>query len=64
MVSHTTAGEADINVGFHPPDNVHLILHDSRGFEPGETKNFATVKSFIEERSREPHLKDKLHAIW
>ena len=63
-VSHNKPGIADIDKGFYHEDNVHLILHDSQGFEPGEEANFNTVKRFIEERSKMPHLQDRLHAIW
>ncbi|KIK56303.1 hypothetical protein GYMLUDRAFT_248048 [Collybiopsis luxurians FD-317 M1] len=44
--------------------NPLFILHDSQGFEAGETQNFDTVKKFIDDRAQQPELKDRLHAIW
>jgi len=64
MVSDLKPGEADINHGFTPDQNKRLVLHDSRGFEPGEVDNFRLVEQFIEDRSKEPHIKDRLHAVW
>lgn len=64
QVSHGDPGKADINLEFFHDENAHFILHDSQGFEPGEDANFNIVKGFIEERSRMPQLKDRLHAIW
>jgi len=64
LVSHKDPGKADINLEFSHKDNLHFILHDSQGFEPGEDANFNIVKRFIEERSRMPKLEDRLHAIW
>jgi len=63
-VSHGGPGEANINVGFCPNDNDRFILHDSEGFEPGEDAKFKTVMDFIEERSKRPDLRERLHAIW
>ncbi|KAJ7826412.1 hypothetical protein B0H13DRAFT_2440642, partial [Mycena leptocephala] len=56
-------GKADIETGFCPENNVHFILHDSQGFEPGETENFKKVETFIESRSKMPEIKDRLHAL-
>jgi len=64
QVSHGDPGKADINLEFFHDENVHFILHDSQGFEPAEDANFNIVKCFIEERSKMPQLKDRLHAIW
>lgn len=64
QVAHDGPGKADINVGFCPNDNDRFMLHDSEGFEPGEDIKFKTVKKFIEEQSKMPQLKDRLHAIW
>jgi hypothetical protein len=63
-VSHGGPGTADINVGFSPNDNDRFILHDSEGFEPGEDAKFKTVMDFIDERSKRPDLRERLHAIW
>lgn len=58
------AGKADINIGFTSPHNDHIIVHDSQGFETGETQNLETVQRFLKDRSRMPELKDKVHAVW
>ncbi|KAI6008050.1 hypothetical protein EDC04DRAFT_3146515 [Pisolithus marmoratus] len=57
-------GEADIEKEFTSPQNDRLILHDSKGFEPGDSGNYETVESFIEKRKRMPDIKDQLHAVW
>jgi len=64
-VSHEQTGEANINDEFTSPENEFFVLHDSKGFEPGDTKTFDTVREFIEERSNESVLPEKrLHAVW
>ena len=40
------------------------IFHDSRGFEPGSEDELRTVQKFVDRKSREKRLKDRLHAIW
>ncbi|KAF5347898.1 hypothetical protein D9756_010203 [Leucocoprinus leucothites] len=35
-------GESDIEQGFISQDNPHFVLHDSKGFEPGDITNFET----------------------
>jgi len=64
MVSDLHAGEADIEREITPVDNSRLILHDSRGFEPGEGGNLETVVKFIKSRNAAESPQDKLHAIW
>ncbi|KAG2348294.1 hypothetical protein BDR05DRAFT_995708 [Suillus weaverae] len=44
--------------------NPGFVFHDSRGFEAGGESEFDKVKAFIASRSKEPRLKDRLHAIW
>ncbi|KAG1775470.1 hypothetical protein EV702DRAFT_1235000 [Suillus placidus] len=44
--------------------NPGFVFHDSRGFEAGGDSEFDKVKAFIASRSKEPRLKDQLHAIW
>lgn len=44
--------------------NARFILHDSKGFEPGENDNLATVKQFIDRRKNHPEIKEQLHAVW
>jgi hypothetical protein len=40
------------------------IFHDSRGFEAGGEDELKIVQEFVRRKSREPQLKDRLHAIW
>ncbi|KAI6007079.1 hypothetical protein EDD15DRAFT_2358171 [Pisolithus albus] len=63
-VADDKPGEAKIEDGLISPQNDRFILHDSKGFEPGEGGNYDTVTSFIEARKKEPHIKDQLHAVW
>jgi hypothetical protein len=57
--------EANINAGYTSDENAFLVLHDSKGFEPGDTTTFDIVSNFIKERRKEGlALKDRLHAIW
>jgi hypothetical protein len=58
-------GEANIETEFTSNENPFLVLHDSKGFEPGDTGTFDIVSNFIKERRKEGlALKDQLHAIW
>ncbi|KAI6042239.1 hypothetical protein EDC04DRAFT_1029244 [Pisolithus marmoratus] len=63
-VAKDKPGDADIEKEFTSPENDRLILHDSKGFEPGDGGNYETVKSFIEKRKEMPDIKDRLHAVW
>ncbi|KAI6002596.1 hypothetical protein F5J12DRAFT_840014 [Pisolithus orientalis] len=57
-------GEADIKKELISPQNDRFVLHDSKGFEPGERNNYSDVKTFVENRKHQPHIKDQLHAVW
>jgi hypothetical protein len=46
------------------PINNHFILHDSKGFEPGDLNQYQIVKDFIDKRMGMSELKEKLHAVW
>lgn len=63
-VSTYTPGEADIDKEFVSDQNQYFVLHDSKGFEPGDNINFDLVARFLKERRRKEFLKDRLHAIW
>ncbi|KIK56264.1 hypothetical protein GYMLUDRAFT_263753 [Collybiopsis luxurians FD-317 M1] len=63
-VSHEQSGVSDIYEEITSEQNSRFILHDSQGFAAGETQNFETVKKFLDDRARQPELKDRLHAIW
>jgi hypothetical protein len=64
MVSHKKPGKAKIDDEITSDQNRQLVLHDSQGFEPGEVDNIQLVHQFIESRGKEPHIKDRLHAVW
>ncbi|KAH8986813.1 hypothetical protein EDB86DRAFT_2832575 [Lactarius hatsudake] len=58
-------GEADIQQEFVSPDNRFFVLHDSKGFEPGDLSNFDTVREFIRQRSRpDLPLGERIHGLW
>ncbi|KAI6008058.1 hypothetical protein EDC04DRAFT_3073276 [Pisolithus marmoratus] len=63
-VAKDRPGEADIEKEFMSSQNDRLILHDSKGFEPGDSGNYETVTSFIKKRKEKTDIKDKLHAVW
>ncbi|KAI6046614.1 hypothetical protein EDC04DRAFT_2995151 [Pisolithus marmoratus] len=57
-------GKADIKKELIAPQNDRFVLHDSKGFEPADGGNCEDVRSFIEERKKQEHVKDQLHAVW
>jgi hypothetical protein len=58
-------GEANINAEYTSDENPFIVLHDSKGFEPGDIETFDIVSNFIRERRKEGlALKDQLHAVW
>jgi hypothetical protein len=58
-------GESDINRELTSDDNPNFVLHDCRGFEPGDTNTFEIVRRFIQERcGPNVPLQDQLHAVW
>ncbi|KAG1892894.1 uncharacterized protein F5891DRAFT_1282272 [Suillus fuscotomentosus] len=64
IIEHNKPGEAIIDKEFTSPENDRFVLHDSKGFEPGEVENLTIVRKFIERRRNMPDLKDQLHAVW
>jgi len=50
--------------GITSEQNKRLVLHDSRGFEPGEVDTVETVERFIKDRGEQHDIKDRLHAVW
>ncbi|KAG1813467.1 hypothetical protein EV424DRAFT_1514830 [Suillus variegatus] len=62
-VAHDKPGEASINDEFVSSQNDRFVLHDSKGFEPGEQDNLKIVRDFIGRRSAMPDLKDQLHVV-
>ncbi|KIK33038.1 hypothetical protein CY34DRAFT_100375 [Suillus luteus UH-Slu-Lm8-n1] len=63
-VSEHRRGEADIDKEFIAPENQRFVLHDSQGFEAGDSDCFITAKDFIDRRRKMPDLRDKIHAVW
>ncbi|KAI6046612.1 hypothetical protein EDC04DRAFT_2887878 [Pisolithus marmoratus] len=63
-VENFEPGKADIEKELISPQNDRFVLHDSKGFEPAEGANCDDVKSFIERRKKQEHVKDQLHAVW
>jgi hypothetical protein len=58
-------GQADIEKALTSDDNRFLVLHDSMGFEAGDTQAFDSVNHFIQQRrDKSLPLKDRLHAVW
>ncbi|KAG2355913.1 hypothetical protein BDR07DRAFT_1424802, partial [Suillus spraguei] len=49
---------------FISPQNDKFVLHDSKGFEPGDENNLEIVRNFIEHRRNMPTPEHQLHAIW
>ncbi|KAJ7738773.1 hypothetical protein B0H16DRAFT_1569715 [Mycena metata] len=62
-VAHGKRGTCNIQDEIIPPHNAHFILHDSMGFEPGNTGEFETAKEFFKSRGKKI-LKERVHAIW
>ncbi|KAJ7226419.1 hypothetical protein C8J57DRAFT_1389595 [Mycena rebaudengoi] len=64
-VSHQTRGKCDINEEITSTQNPLFVIHDSMGFEPGQSQNFEAAKEFLELRSGYGvALKDRVHVIW
>jgi hypothetical protein len=64
-ISHHRRGNADITEPIKPRENDRFILHDSMGFEHGDSKEFTIAKEFIESRSRDSvPLEKRVHVIW
>ncbi|KAF8257001.1 hypothetical protein EI94DRAFT_1709805 [Lactarius quietus] len=63
-VEDNQAGYAEIEREFKSDENNLFVLHDSKGFEPGDLENFKTVSNFIKDRLKKPLLKDRIHGIW
>ncbi|KAG2356372.1 hypothetical protein BDR07DRAFT_1492039 [Suillus spraguei] len=64
VASHDKPGEASIDHEFTSPQNDKFVLHDSKGFEPGEEGNLKIVRDFINRRRNMSTPGNQLHAIW
>jgi len=63
-VEDKKVGEADIEKEFVSTQNQYFVLHDSKGFEPGDISNFEIVRKFVEDRSKKQLLKERIHGLW
>ncbi|KIK19424.1 hypothetical protein PISMIDRAFT_107596, partial [Pisolithus microcarpus 441] len=57
-------GKADIEKELISQQNDRFVLHDSKGFEPADGVNCDDVKLFIQNRKKQEHIKEQLHAVW
>ncbi|KAG2052538.1 hypothetical protein BDR06DRAFT_513188 [Suillus hirtellus] len=62
--SHYKPGEVSIDHEFISPENDKFVLHDSKGFEPGDEDNLKIVEDFIDRRRNMLTPEHQLHAIW
>ncbi|KAG6915006.1 hypothetical protein DXG01_013932 [Tephrocybe rancida] len=63
-IADDRAGDLDLDRGYISDDNPCIILHDSKGLEPGRTDNWDIVKEFICQRCKKGSIENQLHAIW
>ncbi|KAF7338928.1 hypothetical protein MVEN_01968800 [Mycena venus] len=64
-VSDWKKGEAKIGDEITSEINPHFVLHDSKGFEPGNLDTFEIVEKFVIEKSAQNlKLSERLHAVW
>ncbi|KAJ6455139.1 hypothetical protein C8R45DRAFT_944147 [Mycena sanguinolenta] len=63
-VAHGRRGKCNIEDEIISNHNSRFVLHDSMGFEPGNTKEFETAKEFFKSRGKRVPVKDRVHAIW
>ncbi|KAG1873220.1 hypothetical protein F4604DRAFT_1925726 [Suillus subluteus] len=64
ITSHDMPGQASIDHEFISPQNDRFVLHDSKGFEPGEQNNLKIVREFIDRRRNMSAPEHQLHAVW
>ncbi|KAF7973926.1 hypothetical protein HWV62_13986 [Athelia sp. TMB] len=63
-VSYLRAGVSDINQEIICRANPQFVLHDSQGFEGGETENLQRVETFLKERGASVNISKQVHAVW
>ncbi|KAE9575008.1 hypothetical protein CGMCC3_g9082 [Colletotrichum fructicola] len=56
--------EHDIEQAFESDLHPGIIIHDSEGFQAGNSKEVSAFKKFLKARSGSPDIKQNLHAIW
>ncbi|KAF4878685.1 hypotheticall protein [Colletotrichum siamense] len=57
-------GEHDIEEAFESDLHPGIIIHDSEGFQAGNSKEVSAFKKFLKARSGSPDIRQNLHAIW
>ncbi|KAK7005435.1 hypothetical protein R3P38DRAFT_2556886, partial [Favolaschia claudopus] len=63
-VSDQTRGVSDIEEEITSPENPRLVLHESRGFEPGEETSLKNAVDFLDARSSDSvAVKDQVHVV-
>ncbi|KAG9949285.1 hypothetical protein KCU85_g4404, partial [Aureobasidium melanogenum] len=62
--SHMKQGDHNINEAFESEHHPGIIIHDSRGFQAGDTRELGQFQDFIKKRSGNSNPKESLHAIW
>ncbi|KAJ6553124.1 hypothetical protein B0H19DRAFT_1155708 [Mycena capillaripes] len=64
-ISHGERGVCKINNEVVSSENPCFVLHDSMGFEPGDTENLELARKFLEDRTKpSTPFMDRLHVIW
>jgi hypothetical protein len=64
MVNGESRGVHDINVRFESDQYPGVIIHDSKGFEAGDTKRLQAFESFLKDRGGCSPARQQLHAVW
>ncbi|KAF6817605.1 hypothetical protein CSOJ01_02315 [Colletotrichum sojae] len=57
-------GEHNIEEAFESDLHPGIIIHDSEGFQAGNSKEISAFKKFLKRRSGSPDIAQNLHAIW
>ncbi|KAF5328012.1 hypothetical protein D9758_017694 [Tetrapyrgos nigripes] len=62
--SHNRVGISNIEEEIISKENDRFVIHDSQGYEPGDTTKFEELERFIGQRSGDAKPSDKIHIIW
>jgi hypothetical protein len=54
----------DIDEGFESDQHPGIIIHDSEGFEAGDTTQVRAFETFLKKRSPSAKIDQQLHAVW
>ena len=64
LLEHDKWREANIETPLYSKPNERFVLHDSKGFEPGENDPLFSIKSFIERQKTHEDIREQLHVVW